>query len=304
VNVRIMERQIHDTFKPLTVSICVPAYNEEKSIAYVLKRVLNAANNVSNKNFIVKDVVVVSESTDRTNEIVREFGNLDPRVKLLESRKRLGLSGAITLFLKRTKSDVVVIIDADVFLSPNALRALLLPFYKEPRLYATSGRKTPISRSSIVRAFWRIHHELCLLRPKLCSSIMAFRSGIIKEIPRIFGTPDTYIQSVLERKGLHILYVPTAEGQTLEPNTIRGFIAQRERIYVQHLLLEETLNYRPPAFNPQLYLTALIRALLNDRKTKALDYLACATLELFSRLLGLWRFKKEYLKSYVWEKVR
>jgi cellulose synthase/poly-beta-1,6-N-acetylglucosamine synthase-like glycosyltransferase len=299
-----MKRHIHDAFKPLTVSICIPAYNEEKSIAYVLKRVLNTVNNVGNKDFMVENVVVVSESTDRTNEIVREFGKLDTRVKLLEGHKRLGLSGAISLFLKRIKSDVIVVIDADVFLSPNSLRALLLPFRKWLEVYATSGRKIPISNSPMVHAFWKVHHELCLLRPKLCSSIIAFRGGIIKEIPRIFGTPDTYIQAVLERKGLRILYVPQARGLTLEPNTIRGFIAQRRRIYIQHLLLEKALRYRPPAFNPQLYLVALVRALLNDRKTKALNYLACAILEFFGRLLGLWRFRREYHKSYVWEKVR
>ena len=287
--------------KPLSISICIPAYNEERTIASVLRRILNSKQD---EHFVIKDIIVVSDSTDRTNDTVESLMRKGLNVRLIKSRKRLGLSGAINLFLENVKSDVVVIVDADVFLEPDSISNLVKPFYEDVNICATSGRKIPISVCPIVLAFWNVHHELCLLYPKLCSSIMAFRNGIIDRIPRIFGTPDTYIMSVLEKKGLRILYCPNAKGRTLEPNNLGGLIAQRKRIYIQHLVLEKMLKYRPVAFKPQLYLRALLKALLNDRKAEMLNYLICAVVEIFSRLLGLWTFRNEWLSSNTWEKVR
>jgi cellulose synthase/poly-beta-1,6-N-acetylglucosamine synthase-like glycosyltransferase len=286
--------------KPLSISVCIPAYNEERTIASVLRHVLDSKQD---EHFVIKDVIIVSDSTDRTNDIVEKFEEEGSKVRLIKSRKRLGLSGAITLALENVKSDVVVIVDADVFLEPDCISNLVKPFY-DVNIYATSGRKIPISVCSIVHAFWNVHHELCLLHPKLCSSIMAFRNGIVNRIPRFFGTPDTYLMSVLEKRMLKVLYVPDAKGRTLEPNDLRGFIAQRKRIYIQHLFLKRCLGYNPPTFNPQLYVKALVRAILNDRIQRILDYLACALIELFSRLAGLLSFREKWQRSYLWEKVR
>lgn len=292
--------QVQDV-RPLTVSVCIPAHNEERIIAYTLKHILNST---LDKDFVLKDVTVVSDSTDNTNEFVKEFARLDQRVRLIESRKRLGLSGAINLFLENAESEIIVIIDADVFLKPDSMNALVRPFSRYVDVYATSGRKVPISSCVIVHAFWIVHHELCLLHPKLCSSIIAFRRGVVKKIPPFFGTPDTYLMSILEKKRLKVLYVPAAEGRTLEPNDLKGFIKQRKRIYIQHLFLKKCLSYDPPAFKPRFYIKSMIRAMLNDRKRRILSYLACALIELLSRLMGLLSFKKEWRESYLWEKVR
>jgi cellulose synthase/poly-beta-1,6-N-acetylglucosamine synthase-like glycosyltransferase len=287
--------------KPLSVSVCIPAYNEERIIAPVLRRILGSKQD---KHFVIEEVVVIADGTDRTGEIVEKFIGEDSRVRLIKSRKRLGLSGAISLFLKNVKSDVSVIVDADVFLESNSISNLVRPFCEDVSIYATSGRKIPISNCAVVRAFWNVHHELCLLYPKLCSSIMAFRNGIISEIPRSFGTPDTYIMSVMEKRGLRILYVPDAKGRTLEPNNLEGFIKQRKRIYIQHLFLKKVLNYNPVAFNTQLYLKALLKAFLNDNSYEILNYLVCAVAEILSRFIGLLTFRNNWRSSNLWEKVR
>lgn len=285
-------------FKPLSVSVCIPAYNEEKSISYVLKSIVNSR---LNEFFILEKIVVVSDSTDKTNEIVEGFIKFDPRVKLISSNKRLGLSRAISIAIKNTKSDILVVIDADVLLKPHSINALIVPFFSNIDVYATTGRKIPVSNNSIVHAFWEVHHELCLIHPKLCSSIIAIRRELVDEIPP-FLVPDTFLMSLLETRGLKVVYVPNAVGRTLEPNDLRGFIAQRKRIYIQHLFLKKVLGYNPPAFRFSLYAVALTRAILKNGKI--FNYLACAFVEFFARLEGLLTFKKEYKRSYIWEKVR
>lgn len=299
-----MTYHLNRNIKPLSVSVCIPAYNEEMTIAHVLKRVLNNVTNLTDDHFTFKDIIVVSESVDKTNEIVEGFIKLNPRVRLILSHKRLGLSGAISIAIKNAKSNIIVIVDADVFLKPYSISALIQPFNSNINVYATSGRKIPISNCAIVHTFWSIHHELCLIYPKLCSSIMAFRTEMVNGIPQFFGTPDTYLMSLLEKRGLKVVYVPDAKGETLEPNDLRGFIAQRKRIYIQHLFLKKCLGYNPPAFKFRLYIIALIKAMLNDRMYRALNYLACALIELYSRLIGLFVYRKEWRKSHFWEKVR
>ncbi|MEM2506686.1 MAG: glycosyltransferase [Nitrososphaeria archaeon] len=285
-------------FKLLRVSVCIPAYNEEKSISYVIKSI---ANSKLNEYVILENIIVVSDSTDKTNEIVEGFIKFDPRVKLISNNKRLGLSKAISIAIKNTKSDILVIIDADVFLKPHSINALIVPFYNNIDVYATTGRKIPISNNPIVHAFWEVHHELCLIHPKLCSSIIAIRRGLVDEIPPFF-VPDTFLMSLLEARGLKIVYIPNAVGRTLEPNDLKGFIAQRKRIYIQHLFLKKVLKYNPPAFRFSLYVMALTKAI--QKNGKVFNYLACTLVEFFARLEGLLTFKREYKRSYIWEKVR
>jgi cellulose synthase/poly-beta-1,6-N-acetylglucosamine synthase-like glycosyltransferase len=285
----------------LQVSVGIPACNEEKNIREVLKRIVNQKIHDSVR---IKEIIVVSESEDRTNEIVRNLAREDPRIKLFESARRLGISNAINTFLENARGDILVVVEADTFLEPESIRNLVEPICKKTDVYATSGRKIPISRCSIVRAFWNVHHEFCLIYPKLCGSIMAFRRNIKDEVPRTFFTPDTYTTMVLVKKRLRIVYVPNAKGWTLEPNNLRDFIKQRKRNYILHLMLKRLLKCKPPALQIRLYVKALFNAISNDKKAKVLDYFACAFVEFLSRLLGLIKFRDEWSRCYIWKKVR
>lgn len=94
--------------KKLTVSIGIPAYNEENDIKSLLDSVLSQTFQKS----VLNEIIVVSDaSTDRTNEIVRSYN--DKRIKLIINRKRIGQQLSQNKILKVFKGNVLVLLEAD-----------------------------------------------------------------------------------------------------------------------------------------------------------------------------------------------
>ncbi len=75
------------------------------------------------------EIVVASDgSVDGTNEIVRRFA---PRVRLLESFPRRGKIATINKAIKAVTGEIVVFSDANTFLDPSAIHALVRNFADE-----------------------------------------------------------------------------------------------------------------------------------------------------------------------------
>ena len=101
--------------KPL-VSILIPAYNAEKTIAETLQSAIA-------QTWPRKEIIVVDDgSTDRTAEIARRF--VAPGVALV-STKNQGLSAAVNHAFRLCQGDYVQELDADDLLAPNKIELQL-----------------------------------------------------------------------------------------------------------------------------------------------------------------------------------
>jgi len=87
------------------LSICVPVYNEEKTVRELLDKVLAVP--------LDKEVIVVDDgSTDKTAEVLQEYvGN--PLVKIIVKQNG-GKGTALREAFKQVSGDYVVIQDADL----------------------------------------------------------------------------------------------------------------------------------------------------------------------------------------------
>ncbi|MGA2765512.1 MAG: glycosyltransferase [Spirochaetia bacterium] len=99
------------------VTCIIPAYDEEKRIARVLR--------VVESHPWISEIIVVVEGTDNTAAVARTF----KRVKLLDlGDKRLGKSYAVMKGLEVARHDVIMMLDADLLgLTHGNLSALMLP---------------------------------------------------------------------------------------------------------------------------------------------------------------------------------
>ncbi len=119
--------------RPL-VSIIIPAYNEEATIAQILKK-------VSDTKFPEhrKEIIVINDgSTDRTNTIIL---SLISRVnKYIRLKKNSGKGRAIKVGLRAASGDLVLIQDADLEYDPRAYPSLVKPF-KNSGVHAVYGSR-------------------------------------------------------------------------------------------------------------------------------------------------------------------
>jgi len=103
----------------MPVSVIVPAYNEEETIAQVLK-VLKEVDEID-------EIIVVSDgSKDATARIARSFG-----VKVLELEQNMGKGAAVLKGLECCRGEDILLIDADlVGLKAEHVKELLAPVLK------------------------------------------------------------------------------------------------------------------------------------------------------------------------------
>src|SRR3972149_11184528 len=95
--------------KKPTVTIGIPAYNEEANIEYLLKTLL------ADSSRIVKlaEIVIVSDgSTDATVTCARSVN--DRRIRIIDRKQRRGLVATENELLRNVHGDVLVMLDADV----------------------------------------------------------------------------------------------------------------------------------------------------------------------------------------------
>lgn len=110
-----------------TVTIGIPAYNEEANIAYLLEDILRQKE----EGFVIEKILIISDgSSDRTVELARAIS--DPRIEVIDYPDRQGKMIRQNEMLAMTSSDVVVLFDADVALAGDYfLTAIIRPIIED-----------------------------------------------------------------------------------------------------------------------------------------------------------------------------
>src|SRR4051812_40269323 len=114
-------------------SVCaiIAGHNEEEVVGSTLETIWGSYPRL--------EIIVVDDgSTDAMAELARRFARTHEGVLVLSRPERGGKSSAMNFALPFTKAEVVVIIDADSDLGPNAIWEIVQPL-KDPRVGAVSG---------------------------------------------------------------------------------------------------------------------------------------------------------------------
>jgi glycosyltransferase involved in cell wall biosynthesis len=118
------------------LSIVVPVYNEEKTIRYVLKTLLD----LPMPEDIEKEIIVVNDnSTDRTNQVLEFFKKKG--IAVLRNKENLGKTGTVQRGVLASTGDVVVVQDADNEYEPYDLLKMVILMAHDPRIDAVYGNR-------------------------------------------------------------------------------------------------------------------------------------------------------------------
>jgi len=92
-----------------SVSIIVPAHNEEKRIAAKIQNCLD----LDYPRERLEILVILDHCTDGTEQIVEEFVARDQRVRLLRGAGRMGKSGVQNLAAQAAKGEILFLTDVE-----------------------------------------------------------------------------------------------------------------------------------------------------------------------------------------------
>jgi biofilm PGA synthesis N-glycosyltransferase PgaC len=266
----------------------IMAYNEEKTIGKLLDKLIH-------EPLINEVCVVASGCTDKTVEIVQKYP-----VRLIIESKRTGKANAINLFLKSTRSDIVVLNSADCIPSVFCFKYLLSELNK-PEIGIVGSHHIPVNSThklmgKISHILWRLHHLMALEYPKVCE-IIAFKR-VIDNIDSSTLTDEAEIERKLVKLGYKVGYAPMAIEFNKGPETASDFIKQRKRVYLGHLRLKEN-GYQVATMKTLL----LLKASFKMGSKSIIPLIIAIALEAKARREALIDYKKGNYKSATWDMV-
>lgn len=169
------------------VTFLITAYNEEKNIRKKLTEVL--ALDYPREQL---EVMVASDgSTDRTDDIVREFSGQGVVLKRVEGR--VGKTATQNEAVKAATGDVIIFSDATTVYEKDAIR-MLVRNYNDPEVGAVSGRYeyvnptgAPVGTGSIL--FWKYENFIKSMQTRIrtisgcCGCIYSVRKAAYVPLP-------------------------------------------------------------------------------------------------------------------------
>ena len=265
------------------IAIGIMAFNEEGNIAHLLDSVL--AQTVATR--ISRIVVVASGCTDRTCDIVADYGKRDRRIQLVTEAVRGGKVSAINTFLSIASEPILLVSAADIVLQPDTVERLTAPF-EDDKIGMVGAHPIPMNRTDhfagfAVNLMWQLHHQISLAHPKM-GELVAFRN-VFKGLDPTKLADEVQLEYGIRAVGYAVTYAPDAIVLNRGPETVREFVAQRTRWNSFNMQMQR--EHRLPVATMQLptVLKAAYACVIKERPR--LDWLGfTALLECYSRIRG------------------
>jgi len=220
---------------PSRIDVMIAAYNEAPVIVRTIRSLL--ANQGVNQTIIVVD----DGSTDGTGDIVEDTFGCDPRVRLWRKANG-GKASALNLALTDVTAQIVVGVDADTQLAPNAL-ALLARWFIDPTVGAVAGNVKVGNRNRLVTRWQSLEYITSQNVDRRAMSrlnaitvvpgaIGAYRTEALRQVGGYRS--DTLAEDMdltwrLRLAGWIAVNEPHACAFTEAPDTLNGLMRQRFR---------------------------------------------------------------------------
>lgn len=109
------------------LSIVIPCYNEENTLADCIENVLG----IRDEQLELELIIVDDGSSDRSVEIATELTQKHAAIKLFQQEKNQGKGAALAVGFKHATGDFVAVQDADLEYDPYELKKLIQPIIDE-----------------------------------------------------------------------------------------------------------------------------------------------------------------------------
>jgi cellulose synthase/poly-beta-1,6-N-acetylglucosamine synthase-like glycosyltransferase len=238
------------------VDVIIPAYNEADNIARLLRSIDIAAGRYGGP---VRVVVSDDGSSDDTAQIARnEFGDFRHARGWVLSAPNGGQAAALNRGLAMTDAEILVRIDADCVMGPDAL-VYSVPWFRDPRIGCVGAMEEP--RTDTVTWLHRLRALEALFQFRFVRLAQSMVDGIVV-IPGTFtafrrdpavimgGFPvgmngeDADLTMQTGRLGYRVVVDPRIRSYEDVPRTISEFLEQRTRwtrggfhVYAKHVPL-------------------------------------------------------------------
>lgn len=196
-----------DPKEPLSLSIVVPVFNEEKNLPDLYKEITKSSKEL---NLSYEIIFVDDGSWDLSFPVLRGIQKEDPKVKVVRLRKNFGQTAALSAGFDYAKGDIIITLDADLQNDPQDFSLLLekiregydmVSGWRKKRKDRLFTRRIPSAIANLLISkitHIELHDFGCTLK--------AFRKEVVKNI-NLYGELHRFIPAIASNIGVSIAEV-------------------------------------------------------------------------------------------------
>ena len=216
------------------LSIMVPCFNEERSVAKTINSLLMADYPKDKLEILVID----DGSKDSTWQVIQGFNN--PLVKVFH-KENGGKSSALNLALLHVKGEIVGCVDADSFVAPDAL-AKMVKHFEDREVMAVGSSVIVEKPKNLIELAQAAEYHMAVYVKKvlgwlaglhvIAGALSLFRKDVFAKIgnyKEAHRTEDMEIIFRMQVNKMKIAQCHDAFVYTLAPSTVMALYKQRRR---------------------------------------------------------------------------
>lgn len=233
-------------FNKKTITIGIPTYNEESNI---MKFFQSLKKQKFNSLIEIEEIIFVDESNDGTLLSLKQIKQENPEyhIKIIHNEKRMGAGHAWNNIFKIAKSDIIILLDADITLDKDCITNLVVKMENSVGLCASNtipiiDNKNIFSNASAFIAYWlRSIRNYGLSQYTTMGRALAIRSEYVKnlEIPKEIIAIDLYLQCKILEINKTVIYNDKALIYFHTPLTRKDFLSQIVRAMIGHKQIKD-----------------------------------------------------------------
>lgn len=262
-----------------SVTVVVPAYNEDPAL---LHRCLLS---IDRQDYPEMEVIVVDDGSQNVEAVLPVHDDFSSgRFRVLLRPDNTGKRNCQAVVFEQARSEVVITIDSDTVLLPNAIRTLVRRF-EDPKVGAVTGNVEVINKRQnlltrlIAYRYWTAFNQeraaQSFFGVVMCASgpFSAYRRTIIDEVREsyisqtflgracTFGD-DRHLTNLVLGLGHKVVYDEAAVAVTQVPSHLSGYVRQQVRwnksFYREILWTAKFAHQRNPYMGMDLFLQTIM----------------------------------------------
>ncbi|MBI4286109.1 MAG: glycosyltransferase [Chloroflexi bacterium] len=287
----------------LTVSIGYPAYNEEQNIANLLDSLL--AQKLPDDVQLEEIIIVASGCRDSTVDIVKEYQQRNPVIRLFVEEMRRGLASAQNIILENARGEILITGCSDTQLEEHTIARLVEPLRRDQSVGAVVGKAVPLNNSKTLWGYiahksyeWNYQPEYLMVD---FEGHTAMRKTLLGPMPLHAVYTERIADVMIRSKGYQVVHAPQAITYMKEPDNLNDFLKQKRRNIYMHL---QQRREDIPA--PHISLRKVIPTALRSIEPNPKKLLWLSTMLVlwgYSYILGWLDYKRKVSHLKVWREI-
>jgi len=236
-----------------TVSIIVPCFNEEKTVEATIKSLFN----LDYPRELLSILLVNDGSTDGTLKALKQFDG-HPQVRIID-KVNGGKHTAVNLALESVNTDLVGCLDADSFVSPDALKKIA-HYFEDLTVMAVTPSIKVHNPNNVIQHIQKTEYSWSIFLRRMLSSLGAlyvtpgpfsiFRTKVFRDLGSYkyaYMTEDMEMALRMQKNHYRIVNAHSAHVYTVTPRTLPSLVKQRTRW--TYGFINNVMDYKALFFN-------------------------------------------------------